>query len=308
MLIDQVNLNHLRIFESVYRTRSMTLASKELHLTQSGVSQHIKSLEEVLGVQLFDRINQRIVPTRSGAQLYTLCSKGLSEIEQALFEIKGLDRELSGMVVIGMPMEFGNNIVMPKVAEFAAKHPKVRFAFKIDFASAMNEMLLKGEVDFAFVDTYNMDRRIQTERVYDEILQLCIRPDRMDAPEPSKPDSKYFEQFEYVAYQEGAPLLKMWFDQHLKGRPPELNVRATVMDVQGMANLILLGVGAGILPGHLVHKLARDGQDLAVFQGCGKPVKNTLSVAYLEGRTQTPAAREALEFLKKAIRPEPAAD
>ena len=56
MLIDQLNLNQLRIFESVYRTQSMTQAAVELGLTQSGVSQHIRALEDVLGLSLFDRI------------------------------------------------------------------------------------------------------------------------------------------------------------------------------------------------------------------------------------------------------------
>jgi DNA-binding transcriptional LysR family regulator len=43
MIIDHINLNHLRIFQSVYKTQSMTTAAGELHLTQSGVSQHIKA-------------------------------------------------------------------------------------------------------------------------------------------------------------------------------------------------------------------------------------------------------------------------
>ena len=47
MIINNLNLNHLLVFECVFRNGSMTAASKELHLTQSGVSQHMKSLEDV---------------------------------------------------------------------------------------------------------------------------------------------------------------------------------------------------------------------------------------------------------------------
>jgi len=74
LLIDQLNLNHLRVFECVYRTGSMTAAAKELHLTQSGVSQHIKSLEDVLNFKLFDRIQQRLVPTSGEIQSSTFSS------------------------------------------------------------------------------------------------------------------------------------------------------------------------------------------------------------------------------------------
>src|SRR4051812_5232545 len=113
MLIDHVNLNHLRVFECVYRTRSMTTASRELHLTQSGVSQHIKTFEDGLGVKLFDRIKQRLIPTSAAALLFKRCAEGLYGIEQALTEIKGGEKQLSGTVNIGMPIEFGNNIMMP---------------------------------------------------------------------------------------------------------------------------------------------------------------------------------------------------
>ena len=55
------NLNLLRIFESVYRLGSMTKASKELFMTQSGVSQNIKNLEELLEIkQVANLVNNRI--------------------------------------------------------------------------------------------------------------------------------------------------------------------------------------------------------------------------------------------------------
>src|SRR5579885_2662221 len=130
MIIDTLNLNHLRIFECVYRTRSMTAASKELHLTQSGVSQHIKSLEEVLGVRLFDRIKQKLIPTAAAAILFKRATDSLYGLEQTISELKGGEQQLSGEVSIGMPIEFGNGIVLPMLAKFAKQHPRVRFALR----------------------------------------------------------------------------------------------------------------------------------------------------------------------------------
>ncbi len=65
MILDNLNLNHLRLFESVYRSENMTKAAEELHLTQSGVSQHMKSLEEAVGVKLFDRVRQSLIPSKA---------------------------------------------------------------------------------------------------------------------------------------------------------------------------------------------------------------------------------------------------
>jgi DNA-binding transcriptional LysR family regulator len=301
MFIDHVNLNHIRVFECVYRTRSMTQAAQELHLTQSGVSQHIKSLEDMLGVQLFDRIQQKLVATSAGALLFKKSSQGLREIEQALWALKGADQQLSGNVTIGMPTEFGNNLVLPLLAQIAKKHPLIHFKLNLGLASAMNAMLLSGEVDFAFVDDFRMDRRIKIERVYDETLELCASEELIKRVGAPKNTRKFFESLEYVEYQEDEPVLRKWFAHHLHSKHIDLNVRATVMDVQALARLIVSEVGAGILPSHRVTKLEQQGQRLYRFKGCGKPLKNTISIAYLTERTHTPPTVATIEALKAGL-------
>lgn len=303
MILDHVNLNHLRVFECVYRSRSMTLAAKELHLTQSGVSQHIKSLEEMLDVKLFDRIQQKLVPTSAGATLFKRCTQGLNEIEQGLRSIKGAEKQLSGTVTIGMPNEFGNNVVLPQLSAIARKHPLVQFKVRLGLASDMNEMLLRGEIDFAFIDDFRMDRRIKIEKVYDEVLELCATDEFVRKKGAAKNNRRFFESLEYVEYLDEEPLLRMWFAHHLGTQHLDLNVRTTIMDVQGVARLILAEVGAGILPSHLVSKLQKEGHKLHRFKGCGKPLKNAISVAYLQERTHGSATVATLEALKKALNP-----
>src|SRR6185437_1423130 len=117
MIIDHINLNHLRIFECVYRTKSMTEAAKELHLTQSGVSQHVRTLEEVLELKLFDRVKQRLIPTAPAETLFKRCSEALYGIEETISELRGGQQSLSGSVTIGMPIEFGNNVVLPLLSK-----------------------------------------------------------------------------------------------------------------------------------------------------------------------------------------------
>jgi DNA-binding transcriptional LysR family regulator len=296
MIIDTLNLNHLRIFECVFRTRSMTAASKELHLTQSGVSQHIKSLEDVLQVKLFDRIKQKLVPTPAAATLFRKAADSLYGIEQTLSELKGGEQQLSGEVSIGMPIEFGNGIVLPLLAKFAKQHPRVRFALRYGFPTEMNAMILGGDLDFAFVDAFELDPRITTERVFDETLVLCCHPDLVKKKGAIK-GKQGFESLEYVDYQPGEPVLRTWFNHHLGSRNLKLNVRATVMDVQGVLRLIESGLCAGILPGYLVARIEAQGHfELYKFKGSGSPLKNVISVAYLPERTISPAATAALKW------------
>jgi DNA-binding transcriptional LysR family regulator len=304
MIIDHINLNHLRIFECVYRTKSMTEASKELHLTQSGVSQHMKTLEDVLEVKLFDRVKQRLIPTRAATILFKRCTEALYGIEDALAELKGGKLSFSGTIALGMPIEFGNNLIMPLLSEFCSRHPSVRFVIRYGFATEMNEGLLKGDLDFAFVDSFNLDSRITTEKVYDEVLHLCCSNSTLEAFQKKAPakdgkdGKKFFEALEYVDYQPGEPILRLWFNHHLGTRHVNVNVRATVMDVQGISRLIQTGGYAGVLPDHLVDKLKKP---LFIFKGVGKPLKNAISIAYLKERTQSPASQAAHKFIMQSL-------
>lgn len=304
MLIDSINLNHLRIFESVYRNKSMTLAAKELHLTQSGISQHVKTLEDMLEIQLFDRIKQRLVPTPSAHQLYEKCRDSLNEIEKILSDIKGGTDKIIGQVTIGVPVEFGNNLIVPLLSKFGRENPNVKFNLKYEFVTVMTDLLLKGDVDFAFVDSFHLDDRITTERVYEEVLELCASQDFMKdlASGPVKDQRKYYESLDYVDYQPDEPVLRKWFQHHIGTHHLRLNVRATAMDVQGVARFISNGLGAGVLPGYLLDKFQKEGLRLFRFKGSGEPLKNPIQLAYLKGRSQSAAATTCMRWLSEQLK------
>ena len=64
------DLNRLKVFFHIFNEQSSTAAAKKLHITQSGVSQHLKKLEEELQTELFTRVNRKLVPTAAGKKLY----------------------------------------------------------------------------------------------------------------------------------------------------------------------------------------------------------------------------------------------
>jgi len=302
MLLDQINMNYLRIFEAVYRTRSMTQAAAELHLTQSGISQHIKSLEDTLGVKLFDRIKQKLIPTEDGKKFYQQLSPHLHKLEEILLELTNKDNSLRGEVTIGMPVVFGLNIIIPHLAELGKMHPNLKFRVHFDLARGFNSLLLRGDVDFAFVDEFNMDRQIDTQNVYDETLLLCCTKEYLK----SKGDGtgkKYFESLEYIEYDQDAPMVTRWLDHHYKISGPELKMRAVLGDTLGVAKLIKLGLGAGILPGHQVERSKTEGTALHVFEGKNaKELKNRISVAFVKGRSWSSAVQESYNFLVKKLK------
>lgn len=301
MILDQLNLNHVRIFEAVFRTKSMTAAARELHLTQSGVSQHMRSFEEVMGVKLFDRINQRVVPTATAIALYEKCSSSLKGLEEAFQELNADKNQLSGRVHLGMPTEFGLNVMIPLIAKFSEKHPKVRFHFRLGYGAEMNQLLLNAEVDFALIDEFTMDKKIKTQPVYDEMLELCASPELVERFGKKKESEEYFESLDYVDFNKDEQILRRWFKHHFGNDSQRLNVKATVEDSQAIARLVRANVGAGILAGHYIRRIEREGTRVHIFKGKKDALKNTISIATLKDRTQSRSSQAVLEFILKEL-------
>ncbi|MDQ6953544.1 MAG: LysR family transcriptional regulator [Mariprofundaceae bacterium] len=88
-------LKQLRIFESVAKHRSYTLAAKHLYLTQPAVSMQVKQLESMVGLPLFERFGKQISLTVAGTELLQYAEsiqQQLNEAEQVMLELKGLKR------------------------------------------------------------------------------------------------------------------------------------------------------------------------------------------------------------------------
>ena len=96
-----MDIHQLKVFTSVFKNKSFSKASDELHLTQPTISNHIKSLEDEFDCKLFDRLGRTILPTKEAEVLY---SHSLEVIEKAavLKEAVGeMKKDLTGKLIIG---------------------------------------------------------------------------------------------------------------------------------------------------------------------------------------------------------------
>ena len=97
---DNIDLNLLKIFITVYQQRSITLAAEVLGLTQPGVSGVLKRLQKQLGVQLFVRAGRGIAPTHQAQELARQIEPALSQIHNAIQGIEAFSTEHSRRFVV----------------------------------------------------------------------------------------------------------------------------------------------------------------------------------------------------------------
>src|ERR1700679_526530 len=109
MSIQPVSLRQLKVFEAAAAHRSFSKAAQLLHLTQPGVSMHIKELETNAGLPLLDRVAKRLFVTEAGRELLARTReilRPLKDAEDALDGLKGLKRGRINLAVVSTAKYF----------------------------------------------------------------------------------------------------------------------------------------------------------------------------------------------------------
>jgi len=121
----------LRAFEAVVRHSGFSAAASELGVSQSAVSQHVKTLEEWLGQDLLVRGARQSRPTREGAQLAQAISEGLGRISDVCGQLRDRQRSDRTIMVSCLP-GFAFNWLFPRLLRFDLAHPELSISIATD--------------------------------------------------------------------------------------------------------------------------------------------------------------------------------
>ena len=174
------DFNRLKIFYYIYTFQSIKGAAEHVNVSPSAVSQQLKKLEEELGKQLFARPHKRLVPTASATDLFGVVSPFIHALDNHVSLMKMARDTPAGLLKIGAPVEFGK-VVMPRVISgFRKMYPKVTFSLTIGRTSELLPLVQKGDLDFAFIDTYPVKEQltgewggISLQPVFEEVVVLA---------------------------------------------------------------------------------------------------------------------------------------
>lgn len=126
------NFNNLAAFVAVARERSFTRAAAKLGVSQSALSQTVKSLEARLGMRLLTRNTRSVSPTEAGERLLRTLSPRFEEIEQELSAIGALRDRPVGAIRITAGEHPALAILQPALKRFLPANPEVRVEVIVD--------------------------------------------------------------------------------------------------------------------------------------------------------------------------------
>lgn len=169
-----LDLRRLEIFAKVAELGSFSRAAETLFLTQPTVSEHIRALEDELGVQLLDRLGRGAQPTRAG-ELLLAYARRLStlarEAQQAMDAFRG---RVSGELVIGGSTIPGEYVLPALIGRFRGKHPDVSVSLLIGSSRHVNEWVEEGRVDVGVAGARSSSRALESRALMSDELVVVV--------------------------------------------------------------------------------------------------------------------------------------
>ena len=179
MLLD----SRLRTFCEVARLGNFTRAAQLLNMTQPAVTLQIKSLEQDLGIALFDRSGRRISLTAAG-RILLAAAEELERISKGCVqEINSLKTELCGELTVAASTTLGQYVLPVVFGRFACSNPLVRFKLRIGNTEEVGNWVESRQVDLGLVEG-NLQRRTLKTEFYAEDEIVLITPVQGELHEP----------------------------------------------------------------------------------------------------------------------------
>ena len=243
-------------------TRSFTRAAEVVHLTQPGISKHIKQMEEYYGVPLFDRLGKKVALTQAGEILLEATQEIMASItaaEQRIEDLKGLR---GGKLVLGASFPVGIYFLPSVLAAFRKQHPAVEVTLDISLGERIVARILANKLDLGMVSREVHDPRLVCkEFMKDELIAIAPRNHRWARKKQIKPKELLEETFVEAARGAG---IRAVVEERLRDEGVVLTNVLDFGNLEGAKRAVEVGLGVSIQPQSVVQREISAGSLLGV--------------------------------------------
>jgi len=247
-----INLDQLRIFQAVADARSFTRAAEVVHLTQPGISKHIKQMEEYYGLPLFDRLGKKVALTQAGEILSEATQEVMASItaaEQRIEDLKGLH---GGKLVLGASFDLGIYVLPGVLAAFRKQYPAVEVKVDISLGAKIMAKILANKLDLGLVSHPAHDPRLFARQFMTDDL-IAIAPSNHPWAKKKRIRPQEFPGETFIVAAQGAGIRAV-VEERLKKKGIVLTNVVDFGNVEGVKRAVEAGLGVSIQPQSVVQR------------------------------------------------------
>ncbi len=289
-----MHIETLKVFCDIIESGSFSYAASQNFVTQSAVSQQVRSLEEKYDCRLIERGRAGVKPTPAGQILYA-ASK---EIVRRFLELENRLREIgsvvAGSIRVGTVYSVGLHELPPYLTEFLRNFPAVNVHLEYLRSNKIYEDLIEGKVDLGVVAYPAKRSQIVSVPFRHDELVLAVPPDNPLAKH-TKVNVGQLQGQKFVGYERDIPTRKA-SDRILREHGVKPTYALEFDNIETIKRAVEIGLGCAIVPRMTVeNEIARGTLRMLEFQE--GTFLRPLAIIYKRGRELSPAVRKFIEVL-----------
>lgn len=242
-----MDVRQLKALVTVAEVGSVTRAAELLHLVQPAVTRQIRTLEQELGVPLFERTRQGMRPTEAGTIMVDRARRALNELERARAEVRPAPGVVTGIVTVGLLESTAELLAEPLVRAVARDHPGIELRLMTAYSGHLQQWLDDGDLDLSLL--YNLDstpslnaRPLVREHLW--VVAPAAAGLRADRPVPFTEAAAH-----PLVMPASGHALRALLDAAAGRAGAELDVAVQTNSMRVQKQLVLAGHGWTVLPG-----------------------------------------------------------
>ncbi|AJP73059.1 LysR family transcriptional regulator [Sphingomonas hengshuiensis] len=291
-----MNLRHIEIFHAVYVNGSVSGAARALNVSQPSVSKMLRHAESLLGFQLFQRTNGRLVPTEDAHVLFT----EVAEIQDRVYALreagKNLRRGAGGMLRVSALPSLALQMLPIAVARFLRTHQNVQFDLQTVHHDDMLRKLFERETDIAIAYEVPPTAPIDDLALGEGELVVLYREQDMPGA-PPRVELECLRGQRFISLATSGPMGQL-FLQEVQRQNVELDDVVLARTFYIAAALVQQGVGMTVVDNFTAQASLVPGLSM-------RPLKPSLTFGvhalFLHNRPLTALATDFLKTLRTVI-------
>ena len=294
-----MNIETLKVFCDLVDLQSFSLAAERNFITQSAVSQQIKTLEKKVKRRFLERVRGRreIKLTPSGEVFHREAKNVLSAYDQMQESLRGLVGKIGGTVKVSTTYSVGLHELPPMVGEFMSKFPSAKIDLEYARTTKVVRDVATGAAELGVLAFPETKRGITINFMLEHKLVLVCPPDHKFAGK-DKVRTKELDGQAFVHFERDTPTRKA-IDKLLKAKGVEVKKIAEFDNIETIKRAVEVGFGIAILPSPSITEQERTGR-LVVVPLAEKDWVRPVGVIYRSDRALSLAAKKFVGILTES--------
>jgi DNA-binding transcriptional LysR family regulator len=298
-----INFRQLEVFRAVAETNSFTRASHALFISQSTVSQHIRELEDALGVKLFLRSRRTVSLAAAGEDLLEQSRNIFRMLDQAELAAKTFKDPYHGKLVFGCASTTLLYHLPPMLMEYASKYPNVELNITGGTIQDVATQMWSGELDLALVVLPLSAPALQKQVLLEEAFVGVVPRTHALASKPQLAIHDIANE-RFIMHRKNQNTRKL-VDQFLFRKRISPRVAIELDETEAIKAMVARGFGVSVLP-ESAFVYQGNNSEIRTFRIPRKELHRSLALVYPRTRTVRPAVAALIALLQKRYKEMPA--